>query len=241
VGGTISDETGGVLPGSTVELVTRDGSVIQTTTSDMGGHFQFTAVSSGDYVVRAAFAGLATASINIHVGTANVDKLKLTLRLATYEDDVTVSSGGDTVSPQSDTNLDTIAVDQNTFKALPVFDLDYLGALSRFLDDSASGGGATLVVNGMEVNALRVSASAIQQIKINQDPYGAEYSRPGRGRIEVLTKPGDQHYAGEFNAVGRDARLDARNAFLTTRPAEQKRIFEARSAGQLARAARRRF
>jgi outer membrane receptor protein involved in Fe transport len=233
VGGTISDETGGVLPGSTVELVTRDGSVSQSTTSDAGGRFQFTAVSAGDYVVRAAFAGLATASIDIHVGTANVDKLKLTLRLAKHEEDVTVSSGGDTVSPQSDTNLDTIAVDQNTFKALPVFDLDYLGALSRFLDDSASGGGATLVVNGMEVNALRVSASAIQQIKINQDPYGAEYSRPGRGRIEVLTKPGDQHYAGEFNIVGRDARLDARNAFLTTRPAEQKRIFEGTFGGPI--------
>jgi outer membrane receptor protein involved in Fe transport len=233
VGGTISDETGGVLPGSTVELTTRDGAVMQATTSDTSGHFQFVAVSAGEYVVRAAFAGLATASVNVHVGTANVDKLKLTLSLAAHEEGVTVSSGGDVVSPQSDTNRDTIAVDQQTFKALPVFDLDYLGALSRFLDDSASGGGATLIVNGMEVNALRMSASAIQQIKINQDPYGAEYSRPGRGRIEVLTKPGDQHYAGEFNVVGRDARLDARNALLTTRPAEQKRIFEGTFGGPI--------
>jgi len=39
------------------------------------------------------------------------------------------------------------------------------------------------VVNGMEVSALRVSASAVQQIKINQDPYSAEYAkaRPGAG------------------------------------------------------------
>ena len=40
----------------------------------------------------------------------------------------------------------------------------------------------------------------MQQIRINQDPYSAEYSRPGRGRIEILTKPGTQEYHGECNA-----------------------------------------
>ena len=78
----------------------------------------------------------------------------------------------------------------------------------------------------MEVNALRVSASAIQQIKINQDPYSAEYSRPGRGRIEILTKPGSQEYHGEGNVTFRDARLNARNAFASTTPPEQRRIVE---------------
>ena len=52
----------------------------------------------------------------------------------------------------------------------------------------------------MEVSALNVSASAVQQIRINQDPYSAEYSRPGRGRIEILTKPGTQEYHGDGNA-----------------------------------------
>ncbi|PYR32162.1 MAG: hypothetical protein DMF90_24115, partial [Acidobacteria bacterium] len=67
--------------------------------------------------------------------------------------------------------------------------------MSRFLDASAIGtNGAMLVVNGVEMNNLSVSASAIQQIKINQDPYSAEYPRPGRGRIEVVLKPGSQEY-----------------------------------------------
>jgi hypothetical protein len=66
----------------------------------------------------------------------------------------------------------------------------------------------------------------VQQIKINQDPYSAEYARPGRGRIEILTKPGGQEYEGEGNIIFRDARFDARNAFASARPPEQKRIFE---------------
>ena len=63
---------------------------------------------------------------------------------------------------------------------LPVLDQDIVGAMSRFLDSSAIGtGGTTILVDGVEVNALTLSASAVQQIKINQDPYAAEFMRPG--------------------------------------------------------------
>src|SRR5438094_219140 len=110
---------------------------------------------------------------------------------------------------------------------LRVFDQDYIATLSRFLDTgSIATGGVTIVVNGMEVNALNVSASAVQQIKINQDPYSAEYSRPGRGRIEILTKPGSQDYEGELNLVARAPQFNARNAFATTPSTEQRQIVE---------------
>ena len=74
---------------------------------------------------------------------------------------------------------------------LPVFDQDYVGAASRLLHSASLGtGGLTLVVDGMETSEKGVSASAILEVKINQNPYSAEYSRPGRGRIEIITKPG---------------------------------------------------
>src|SRR5437773_12444115 len=112
-----------------------------------------------------------------------------------------------------------------------------MGTVSLFLDPASLGsGGVTLVVNGMEVNSLGVSASAVQQIKINQDPYSAEYSRPGRGRIEILTKPGGQTYHAEGNLIGRDARYDARNAFATEKPDERKHILEGVMSGPVAHA-----
>jgi len=69
----------------------------------------------------------------------------------------------------------------------------------------------------MEVNNLGVSPSAIKEIKINQDPYSAEFQRQGRGRIEVITKPGSQEYHGTFNFIFRDAHLNARDPFALTR------------------------
>src|SRR5262249_4400531 len=92
----------------------------------------------------------------------------------------------------------------------------------------------TLIVNGVEVNNLMVSASAIQQIKINQDPYAAEYPRPGRGRIEVVLKPGSQEYHGTGNVIFRDSTFDERNAFATVKPPEQRRIVEGFLGGPVA-------
>ena len=63
--------------------------------------------------------------------------------------------------------------------------------MSRFLDDNATGtNGVTLVVNGIEANGPGVTPSAIQEVKINNNPYSARFSRPGRARLEIVTKSG---------------------------------------------------
>src|SRR5438034_8807930 len=74
--------------------------------------------------------------------------------------------------------------------------------------------------------ASALSASAIQTVTINNNPYSAEYNRPGRARIEITTKPGSSEYHGTMNFLFRDARLNARDPFATAKPQEQRRIFE---------------
>lgn len=230
--GVILDQTGGALAGASVDLVNAVGTVAQSTTTDSAGRFRFDGVAPASYELRATFAGFKRAANRVRVGRGRPPDVTMVLALANLEQEVTVATGAAAVGTSASSNLDAIAVDGSALESLPIFDLDYVGAISRFLDAGAFGsGGPTIVVNGMEVSALRVSASAIQQLKINQDPYSAEYIRPGRGRIEILTKPGGQSFEGEFNGTFRDAHLDARNAFATTRPPEQKRILEGSISG----------
>jgi hypothetical protein len=232
--GVVQDETGGVLPNAHADLVTSAGAVVASVVTDTQGRFHFDAVPVGRYQVRVTFERFTPATVSASVGARPVATLKVVLHLAEFKEGVTVSTEVEQVSTAPTDNVSAIKVDRKMLDSLPIFDQDYIGALSNFLDPGSLGsGGATLVVNGMEVSALRVSASAIQQIKINQDPYAAEYGRPGRGRIDILTSPGGQQYHGEFNTVVRDARLDARNAFAATKPAEQKRIFEGMLGGPL--------
>ena len=44
------------------------------------------------------------------------------------------------------------------------------------------------MVNGVAVSSVIASASTIQEVRINQNPYSAEIARPGRGTIEIITK-----------------------------------------------------
>ena len=159
--------------------------------------------------------------------TALLPPLRVTMPIAGISQAVTVGTTSAEVSRNAASNLDASTIDQKGIDNLPVFNQDVLATMSRFLDSSAIGtNGATLVVNGIEVNNLNFSASAIQQIKVNQDPFSAEYPRPGRGRIEVVLKPGSQEYHGTANVIFRDSRLDERNAYATVKPEEQRRIFE---------------
>ena len=234
VSGTVQDQSGAVVPGVAVTLLTDAGTVVQSTTTDGSGAFRFERVAAGPYALRATFEGFKPASSRLRVSTRSPGSQKLVLFVADINQDITVSNGASQVDTSASNNVDAIGVDQAMLEKLPVFDQDYVGTIARFLDAGSSGtGGVTLVVNGMEVSALRVSASAVQQIKINQDPYSAEYSRPGRGRIDILTKPGGQAFQGELNLIGRDAQLDARNAFAPTKPPERKHIMEGVFGGPL--------
>jgi hypothetical protein len=124
------------------------------------------------------------------------------LGIAGLSQEITVSNAAVEVGATAGNNVDAVSIDTTMLESLPVFDNDYIATMSRFLDAGSLGnGGVTIVVTGMEVSALNVSASAVQQIRINQNPYSAEYSRPGRGRVEILTKPGGQEYHGDFNTI----------------------------------------
>jgi hypothetical protein len=240
--GQVIDETGAVLPQASVQLIDSAGKVLQSSLSDGVGSFRFDPVPAGRYEVRATLEGFRTTNVRVTVGSRPPAPVRVTLALAGVSQEIVVSSSDALVAAEAGANSDALKFDAGALESLPVFDGNVLGTVLQLLDPgSIATGGATLVVNGMEVNSLSVSASAIQQIKINSDPYSAEYSRPGRGRIEILTKPGGQTYHGELSGTLRDAALDAQNAFAIGRPSERRQIAEGSFGGPLGRGAKSSF
>ena len=180
------------------------------------------------------FLGFAARTVPLHL-TKSIPALNITLALASVSQEVTVD-GGQVLSTDAAANRDVITITGDELRKLPVFDQDYIGALTQFLDPSSvSSGGVTLVVDGIEMKSVGVSPSAIQEVRINNDPYSTEFSRPGRGRIEITTKPGSPEFHGEFNFLFRDAIFNARNYFAVTRPPEARRLFEGHFTGPVGR------
>jgi Carboxypeptidase regulatory-like domain/TonB dependent receptor-like, beta-barrel len=234
--GVVKDQTGAVLAAARVELVNEAGTQVASTTADASGTFRFESPAPGMYSVRIAFEGFRPSSTSVRVtGRRAPPPLNVVLDLAAVPQDITVNAGDDVIAATAAANRDAVTVDDAALRNLPVFDRDVVGTLSRFLDASAIGaGGATLVVDGMEARKVGVSPSAIQQVKINQDPYSAEFPRPGRGRIEVVTKAGSDAYHGSFDFTFRDSALNARDPFAPSKPPEQRRIYEGTASGPVA-------
>jgi len=232
--GTIRDPSGAGVVSARVELARENGQIERTVATDANGAFRFEGVSQGSHLVDVKQPGFKPTRQAIRVGTRPLPALRIVLGLAERREEVSVSGEAATVSTDSTDNRNSISASQQALQSIPVFDMDYIGTMSAFLSQGdIATGGVTLVVEGLEANGLGVTASAIQEVKINQDPYSAEFSRPGRGRIEVITNPGTPQYHGTINFLFRDSIFNARDTFAATKAAEQRRFYEGSLTGPL--------
>jgi hypothetical protein len=237
--GTVYDPSGGVIPGAAVRLQ-KDGAEVAHTTSGLQGEFAFEALPKGRYDLEITLDGFEPYKGEVTPG-GKAAPIKVTLRIGGLAEDVVVGAE-ETPSTRSDANRDALSVDSEGLAALPALDDDPIAALAGFLDPGSAGaGGATLIVDGAEADRITVPSSAIAEIKINENPYSAEYSRPGRGRIQVITKQADAQYHGSLNASFRDARLDAKDFLATDKAAEQRRGFDGYLAGPFPGSRKTRF
>jgi hypothetical protein len=236
--GTIFDPDGAAIPGVQVVLHAKQGKTSATqSTSDSAGRFRFERVFPGDYQLEVpAMDGFDFYEVRVHVTSEPSAPLQVKLALASVSANVTVASESSEVSLDEGSNRDQVTADAKLLEKVPVFDQNYIAALTPFLDQTGvATGGVTIIVDGVEMKGTGVSASAIAEAHINNDPYSAETNRPGKGRIEIITKPGTSQIHGTLNFTFRDSILDAKNYFAQTKPFEQKRIYEGSITGPIGR------
>ncbi len=235
--GVVVDSTGGVVPNAQVQLTCSPTGAFEPTATDPVGAFRFQVISPASCDVIVTFEGFKPATAHVSVGNRPPSHLRIVLTLDRLTEDVTVDASSAALTTAAASNQDASILDQSALDKLPVFEQDVLGTMTRFLDSMAVGtNGPTLIVNGLEADSLILPSVAIQQIKVNQDPYSAEFARPGRGRIEVVTSSGSQAYHGALNGLFRNAALEARNAFATAKPPSERRQGEGMLGGPLGKA-----
>ena len=225
--GKVLDPTRAIIPGATVQLQRADGTVVSSAITDSSGHFQLAQPAPGDYHLSVVLPGFTPLDRALHITRSPLAPLTLTMDLAGVVTSVTVNADENTLAAAPENNGDAATVSTDDMKSLPIFDADIVATLSAFLDAGVAGeGGTTLMVDGVESNTVGVSPSAIERVSINQDPYSAQYRQPGRGQVEIITKSTADHFHGSASFTFRDAALNATNYFATSKPPEQRRIYE---------------
>ncbi len=84
--------------------------------------------------------------------------------------------------------------------------------LQALAGPSAGPNGGQIYIDGFTGGQLPPKAS-IREIRINQNPFSAEYDKLGYGRIEVFTKPGTDKLHGQIYFSGNSSAFNARNPF----------------------------
>ena len=245
VTGVVADPTGAIVPGAQIDLVDTNGSVAGSCQSGGDGTFRVVPPHAGNFTLVVSEAGFETIKTPVivaapasAVASATTGRfaatLRITLPLASLSTNVQVNADSSEDLTASEDNHDSSVMSSQDLKTLPIFDNDYTTAMSAFLDDSATAtGGSGLIVDGVEANRATVSASAVQEVRINQDPYSAQYYWPGRGQMEIVTKSAADKYHGQFNFLFRDSALNAQNTLAPTKPFEQRRVYEGHAAGPI--------
>ena len=229
ISGTLLDPTGAAIVNAQVSLLGSGDKALAQVTTDHSGSFRFDHLDTGNYILDFHAEGFRPTRVNLNLTAKRQTPMRVTMQIAVLNESITVATGDSTplVSIESSENQNANTIDRNALDRVPVFDQDYITTMSRFLDDNATGtNGVALVVNGIEANGPGVTPSAVQEVKINNNPYSARFSRPGRARLEIITKAGTPNYHGSLNFLFRDSVFDATNAFAIVKPHERRQYYE---------------
>src|SRR5262249_8439683 len=231
--GVVEDQLEAVIPGAKLILTNKATGETRETKADSIGRLSFSNVPPGEYSPKAEAKNFEAVELAITVGAAAPPAIKGTKK-TTIKEAVTIPAKIESPLPPEN-NADAVRFDNKLFDDLPAQGRNILPLLSDFLSPAAQGTeGVSVVVDGVEADRLSLPTSSIKRVSINKNPYSAEYRRPGKARIEVITEGGsDRHFHGGVAVFTRNFNLDARNPFARMRPDSDSRLYEARFSGPL--------
>jgi uncharacterized membrane protein YgcG len=203
--GKVSDELGGVIVGATVTATDASG-VAKTAATDQQGNYVFTSLAPGRYTVRVTQAGFSpyeNAAVEVQPG--HTDPLNVVLTVAIEQEQVTVMAEAP-VSTDPEASAGAVVLRGADLDSLPDDPDDLMDALQALAGPSSGADDAAQIyIDGFSGGRLPPKES-IREIRINQNPFSAEYDRLGYGRIEIFTKPGTDKFRGQafFNFNNQD-------------------------------------
>lgn len=229
--GVVADESGAVIPGATI-VVTSGSGVKKTVNADNVGAFEVPGLTPGVYTVQISASGMATfQQTGLTIAAGAVQTVSPQLKVSVTKQEVTVQeTGAPTVSVDPSANAGALVLKGEDLEALPDDPDDLEADLLALAGPAAGPNGGQIYIDGFTGGRLPPKES-IREIRINQNPFSAEYDRIGMGRIEILTKPGSDKFHGQIAFNFSDTHLNSRNPFLETRPPFQSKDYQGHLSG----------
>lgn len=232
--GQVVDLLGGVLIGVTVTAVDAQGAQRTATTNEQG-QYVFTALPPGRYTIRVSSTGfMPYENTGVEVAVGRTEPLDIVLTVAEAAEEVTVSiddENGTSTDPEN--NSDATVLRGTDLDSLPDDPEDLAEALQALAGPTAGvDDEGQLYIDGFTGGRLPPKES-IREIRINRNPFSAEFDRLGYGRIEIFTKPGTDKLRGQAFFNFNDESLNSRSPFAAVRAPYQSRRYGGNLSGPI--------
>jgi len=213
--GQVTDPSAAAVVGASIIATAPDGTSLAATTN-RDGVFELKGVAPGKYTVEVIAKGFALYKNDaVQVAANQVQQLTIALTIEVEQQQVTVTGDSGAVDVSPTNNAGAIVINGAALDALPDDPDELQTDLTALAGPSAGPNGGQFYIDGFTAGQLPPK-SAIREIRINQNPFSAQYDKVGYGRIEVFTKPGTDKWHGGFSVNGNDSAFNTRNPFFNS-------------------------
>src|SRR4030095_3538176 len=228
--GTVTDESGAVLPGVTVTLSGPGVAGTPTTVTGEGGAYRFPSLPPGEYKLTFALTGFSTVSHEqIVVPLGGTVEIAAQMKVSTLQESVTVvgeSPVVNTASTEVSTNLNRQWVENAPQRWFTFFDLinQANGVSPQTSTSSRSQSfGSNVTDNSYQLDGTDFTApftgaawpwpntDAIEEVEVLSLGASAEYGNVQGAVFNVVTRQGSNQFHGDGNFYFQHQNLTGRN------------------------------
>jgi hypothetical protein len=233
--GKVVDPSGALMPGTTIIVTPASGKDVASAVTDASGSFIFRGIAPGDYTIHATFYGFVPFQSGIITLTANqVIRIDIVMAIEVAQQSVSVSDEVAEVNVEAGGNTSAVVLKGGDLQALSDDPDELASELSALAGPVAGPNGGEIFIDGFSGGELPPK-SAILQIRVNQNPFSAEFDRLGYGRIEILTRPGTEKLHGQALLQGNDKSINTGNPFTANIPDYYSYQFSGSLSGAISR------
>lgn len=235
VHGQVLDPTGAVIPNAAISIKAEDGHAVSAK-SDGIGSYVIRNLVPGRYTITVNEKGFRPYVQEVEVASGQDKKLNITMEVYVQEEHVDVQSNAAKVSVNPENNASSLVISGKDLDALSDDPDELQSELQALAGPSAGPNGGQIYIDGFTGGQLPPKSS-IREIRINQNPFSAQYDRMGYGRIEIFTKPGTDKVHGQFFYNDNHSVFDTRNPFAANEPDFSTLMMNANVSGPLSKKA----
>ena len=232
VNGVVSDKSGGVISGVTVELANTQLGLLKSTTTNELGFYQFLRQAPGEgYSLTFKKDGFTKLVLsNIILAVSSTETRNVALELGVVTQSIQVEASGESTLNTTDATVGSV-IDARSVSELPIqFRLDAanLMQLQAGVNDAGSITGArsdqgNITLDGLDINdqatgqaftsTIPVSVDALQEVRTVTAGETADYGRSSGGGINLVTKSGSNNWHGNLREYNRNTLFAANDWF----------------------------